>query len=810
MASLMGVVLDQTGAPIPRAELEVSGVSPHLATTDADGRFMLLALPPGRYTVVARHPGFADTSLEDVVVVAGQSTTIRIEMKVAGLSEVISVPGIATLQTAAPSTIAVSPLDVRSVAGAGENVFRVLQTLPGVTAVNDFDSRLSVRGGGPDQNLTMMDGVEIHNPYRLFGLTSAFNPETVQSFELNAGGFSSKYGDRLSSILLIDNRDGTTTTPLAGTAALALTDANIVTEGRLPGSAGNSWLVTARRTYYDLVAERVVNSDLPAFADLQGRAVWQLSPGRRFTFFGMRSREGADASFDGDIEGERASLVSATANDLAAVSFASPLGARTTTKTTVSWYRNDEDINFDGSFRSEARRSNRPEDDAVPFASVLFTRSVAVKDIAVREELAINVAAAHFVESGFETHAIDTAWGWTIKGDRNPNEANGSSAAGGSSLPSFLDSTASALRAGAWLTDRWTLTPRLRVEPGLRVDWSGLASEVIASPRLALAADISRRTRMRLAGGLFTQSPGYEKLLQSDYFVDLSNDGAGGLRSEQAWHAVASLEHDVKPGLTTRVEGYYKTFDHLLMGRLETPAEVAARVATYDYPADLSSQIPRARQVTSYPGNDGTGRAYGVEFYAAKQAMSATTHLSGWMSYTWGRAENTAYGRTYRADYDRTHALSIVSNYQVSRLVQVGTTIRVQSGFPRSPAIGVRVDSVEDSHDADGDGNHTELIPLRDDQGLLVWTPDFGTTAHLNTAHLPLFARVDLRTTFRPRWSNDRWQLYVEVINLFNRDNASSLDTVLVYDPASDRPGVTTKRAGRVPLLPSFGVRYRF
>ena len=108
---------------------------------------------------------------------------------------------------------------MKSVAGAGENIYRVLQTLPGVAAVNDFDSRLSVRGGGPDQNLTMMDGVEIHNPYRLFGLTSAFNPETVANFELITGGFNAQYGDRLSSILIVDNRPGSTATPIGGTAA---------------------------------------------------------------------------------------------------------------------------------------------------------------------------------------------------------------------------------------------------------------------------------------------------------------------------------------------------------------------------------------------------------------------------------------------------------------------------------------------------------------------------------------------------------------------------------------------------------------
>ena len=95
-----------------------------------------------------------------------------------------------------------------STAGSLDNPFRTLQTLPGVAGTDEFGSKLSVRGGAPDQNLTMMDGVEIHNPYRLFGLTSAFNPETVGRFELMAGGFGAKYGDRLSSVVVVENRDG--------------------------------------------------------------------------------------------------------------------------------------------------------------------------------------------------------------------------------------------------------------------------------------------------------------------------------------------------------------------------------------------------------------------------------------------------------------------------------------------------------------------------------------------------------------------------------------------------------------------------
>jgi TonB dependent receptor/Carboxypeptidase regulatory-like domain/TonB-dependent Receptor Plug Domain len=813
-ATLSGTVVDESGGSLPDVRVIAVNATTGLqrqVTSDADGGFVMPMLPASRYSVTAERVGFAPAQVKDLLLSANSEVTIRLELKVGGYNEAVSVQVAAgEAKTAAPSTIEVTPLEVRSVAGAGENIYHVLQTLPGVSAVNDFDSRLSVRGGGPDQNLTMMDGVEIHNPYRLFGLTSAFNPETVESFELTAGGFNARYGDRLSSILVIENRAGTEQQRLAGSANMAFTDANIVTEGKLPGAASGSWLVTGRRTYYDLIAEPLVDTDLPGFTDTQARAVWSPRPGQRLTVFGLSSRESTDADLEGDIAGERLRLLSSTHNDLAAVSFASPIGTRASSKTIVSWYRNRETTDFDGDFSSGARRSNRPEADAIPFSNIVFTRSVDVRDVAVRQETLIKASAAHLVEAGFESHTLRTGWGWVNTGDRNPDEANGSAALGGAGLPSLLDSSRSAWRAGAWLTDKWTLTPRLRAEPGLRLDWSGLAGEVVASPRMALVADLNKSLRLRVAGGLFTQSPGYEKLLQSDYFVDLSDADALGLRSERAWHGVVGLERTFGSGLVARAEGYYKRFERLIVGRLETPQELAARVATYDFPADLADQRPTAPQITSVPGNDGAGRAYGVELYLARQARSSTDRVNGWLSYTWGRAETDAYGRTYASDYDRPHALSLVANYRLSRLIQLGTTVRVQSGFPYSLPLGVRVAAVEDSGDIDGDGNTTELIPQRDPVGLPVWSAGYGDTSNLNSGRLPVFARVDLRVTFLPRWQSSRWQLYVEVINLLNRRNVSSVSTELVYDPASDRPRVTTTRDGSLPLLPSFGVRFKF
>ena len=191
-----GIVVDAgSRAPVPNARLQISQAE---ATTDAEGRFSIPS-PAGSVTVVVEADGFFPLITSLTVPEAGLAKTELSLARNTGFESNVSVT--APPPAAAPAVEVVAPVEVLRTPGALDNVFRTLQTLPGVAATEEFGSRLAVRGGSPDQNLTVMDGVEVHDPYRLFGLTSAFNPETIQRFELATGGFSAKYGDRLSSLL---------------------------------------------------------------------------------------------------------------------------------------------------------------------------------------------------------------------------------------------------------------------------------------------------------------------------------------------------------------------------------------------------------------------------------------------------------------------------------------------------------------------------------------------------------------------------------------------------------------------------------
>jgi hypothetical protein len=784
--AVRGRVLDAvTGAAITRAEITAGSAR---VTTDGSGAYEI-ALAPGPWTLTIVAPGYLEQARRLTV---GAVPPLPIEIALvpkARFSEHLEVNA-TPAPPAEPGALPVTPERVLTVAGGLDNIFHVIQTLPGVVATDELGSRISVRGGSPDENLTIMDGVEIHNPYRLFGLTSAFNPETVARFDFSAGGFGVSHGDRLSSLLVVENRDGDATKSLSGSSAVSITDANVIFEGKLPVRKG-SWLLTTRRTYYDLVAERFVDAQLPAFNDVQLKAAWEPKEGQKLSLTGVRSRENGNGDFTGDVPDEKGDFLLGVRNDLASAAFQARVG-RGSSRTTVAWYENTSVFDAAADFRAETRRTNTPVPDERPLTSIALQFHHVIRDWSGRQELSLPLGARHVLDAGLDAHRLRAGIKYVFDGPPNPSAANGSSVRGGAGVDNGLESANTYFRGGGWIEDRFRISDSVTVVPGLRIDGSGITDGAILSPRASAVVGLGRSTRLRAAAGLYTQSPGYEKLILSDYLVDQVN-----LDYERARHLTIGVEQDLPGGLTARVDLYHKRFDRLIVGQLETEAERQARVALYDYPPSLQSEIPADPLITSVPDNGARGQAYGVDVYVTRGGP----RLSGWLSYTLGVARREANGRTYVFDYDRRHSATLVGTYRFSPKFEVAATARAASGFPRTPFEGVRVASVE----KDG-----RFVPERDTQGRLVYVAVAGGLDLLNSERLPFFARLDLRASFRPRGEKGRWQFYVETINALRRKNVSGIDATLEYDPDSDRPKLVETPADGVPFLPTFGVRFRF
>jgi hypothetical protein len=786
---ITGTVVDGvSGRPISRAHLRI-GVRE--LVSDAGGRFEF-DIAAGRWEMDVSAPNYTSRK---VAFEAGPAPTPPLVIQLIPenvFTERLEVTApLPAPRLDEPATIPLAPQQVLSTAGSLDNPFRTLQLLPGVAGTDEIGSKLSIRGGAPDQNLTIMDGIEMHNPYRLFGLTSAFNPETVSRFELLAGGFSAKYGDRLSSVIVVENRDGDASRRVSGSSSVSITDANIIGEGRLPGPGQGTFLATMRRTYYDLVAERVVEQDLPSFDDTQIKTAWQLPGGRRLSLLGLRSRETTNITPDAEEDVDGSARIHSR-NDLVAATLVSPLG-RASSTSIVAWSRNTDLIDV-RDVSDDAPTSSRSADPDQ------FARQLSIDDLSLREEVRFPPIGRHQLEAGTEWHQFGTRVSFTTFDDRDPfGFFRGGALWLGGVFPSHVDDSRTTVRGGAWLEDRVKLGTRVTVVPGMRWDWSGLTGHASVSPRLSAVMALNSATRLTAAGGLFTQSPGYEKLLQADHFTDLTGSERLDLRPERATHMIVGLDRDLG-GLQARAETYYKGFRDLIVGRIETEEERLARVARYDFPASLASSVPTAPLITSVPTNDSKGHAYGLDLFLTRPDTAARPRLTGWLSYSWAHTEQEIYGRRVPFSYDRRHAVSLVWNWRAGARWEIAGTARAASGFPRTPPAGIRVAAREQG---------SALVPVTFGPNRFDLEVAPGGVAQFNSERFPMFARADLRMAYRPRGMTGRWQIYLEILNVLNRRNAWFMDANIV---AGEAGGLRLQEepVGGLPRIPTFGVRFRF
>jgi outer membrane receptor protein involved in Fe transport len=210
--------------------------------------------------------------------------------------------------------------------------------------------------------------------------------------------------------------------------------------------------------------------------------------------------------------------------------------------------------------------------------------------------------------------------------------------------------------------------------------------------------------------------------------------------------------------------------------------------------------------VTREPANDGSGRSYGLELLLARR-LAEGAGFGGWLAYSFGHAQREAYGRRYPFDYDRRHALTAVASYRPWSALELSATARLASGFPRNTP-RPRVVSAPDDRDQDGDGNRDELVPSLDESGGVRFQLDFDDLPQRGRVRAPLYARLDLRVSFRPR--RGRFAFYVDVINATGRRN--SLMPEYAWETDEDQGGVRVRavRGPSLPLLPSLGVHLRF
>lgn len=540
--SLTGRIGDAaTGRPLGEAEILVRGTDRRTLTT-AEGRYRIAELPNGTWVVEIRRIGYRPVAIADVVIRTGRVTTVdhHLEPMPTELAELAALPSFFPASDAEPlSRIEFSGEEIRRAPGAAGDVSRIMQSLPSVAKVNDQSNGLIVRGGSPLENLILVDGIEIPNINHFpvqgssGGPIGLLNVDLIGSVELAAGGFGAPYGDRLSSVLDIHLREGNRET-LDAQLDLNFVGYGGVAEGPLAGGRG-SWLVSARRSYLDLVIKTFETGTtvIPSYGDYQAKLVYDLSAAHRLSLLAVW----ADDRLTSDL---------ATARDNDMLVFGGQDLLQGTTGLTWSAFWSD---------RLQSRTTlafghSRFDEDYFETASAgapVFHNRSREGALRLRHGSDLRLAGGVTLSAGGDLartrFRYDNAYGERI----GPF---------GETLPALeTEGVLTQTRGGGFASVSVAPAPSLSLTAGARVDRVSFSGTATVSPRAAVVLRAGERTTLSLAGGLYHQ--GLPPVL-------LAQDEAHrALPDARAVQLVAGVNHLPRENLRVSVEVYHKRASRL-------------------------------------------------------------------------------------------------------------------------------------------------------------------------------------------------------------------------------------------------------
>ncbi|MBN1295658.1 TonB-dependent receptor [bacterium] len=764
--TLKGTVIDaMTGQPIAGAN--VNSAAGRLAVTTDTGTFTLHIRGAEVIELTITHPGYTDLR-DRFLCVSGTTAAVTLALNPMPTysAEVVvteaPVPEIEPVQFVTPDYVIHAP-------GAFEDTLQSLQVMPGVVGGDDYSARLFIRGGRPDQNGIFLDNIPIYDPYRLFGLTSLFNPETIRQVKLIPGGFDVQYGDRLSAVIDVENRHGITAERFAGSANVSLTNTNIVAEGRLFERMPSSWLVSARRTYYDLIIKATDEdaSSYPSFTDVQSILYVQPDPRNEWTVTLMACDEGTDLSEDDDsVEGadpDHVDLVDDQKNVIAGLTGSHLISDRFRWSYTLSFTRNEQvsDVLFaEGETAFTSTFDQNLTSDNLRAATLVEWYS-----------------DRHAVIAGIEAATSESGVAFNIETDDPRLDIP-------DDLLAFRE-TQDYRKLGAFVQDTWQLVSDLEWKAGIRWDESTLSGMSEWSPRTSFRWTPSDRWAVRAAWGYYYQFPSYEALQGDGYFLDLRGIKDRGLRPEKAVHTVVGMEYEHPHGWSLECDLYYKNLDDLIDSgeELETVLILTDDGGTSHYTRD---------SLTWDPENNRHGFARGADL-TFKLHDTDDRPYYGMVTYTFSQAKTRRDGEPMHWEsWDRRHSLTWVGGWKIDDRWELGWKWRIASGFPYTPV--TRLIRVVD--DRDGDGQYEP-----ESGETFTWQRDDPESA-VRSKRYPTYHRLDIRVQYQ---AENHWfdaMYYLDIINVYGARNIDSYDYNADYSQQEENEGM--------PFIPSLGVKLRF
>ncbi len=301
VGSVRGTVFDkETRAGLPSVTVVVMGTQ-FGASTDEKGGFSLSGLTAGTYSLQFRLVGYDPLIRTDILVTPGKTTSLQAELhERAVIGEEMTATGgyFGSQQAVEGLSIGFNAEEIRRSPGSANDVSRILMALPSTAKVADNSNDLAVRGGSPIENGFYVDDVPVPNinHFPTQGSTGGpigiLNIDFIDQVDFLVSGFSATYGDRLSSVVDIDFKNGTPES-LYGKAFLSFAGFGAMAEGRLPSESG-SWMLSASKSYLDLIVGAIGTGVAPNYGDVQGKLTLTLGDRHSLRLIGIGGRSRID------------------------------------------------------------------------------------------------------------------------------------------------------------------------------------------------------------------------------------------------------------------------------------------------------------------------------------------------------------------------------------------------------------------------------------------------------------------------------------------------------------------------------------
>ena len=783
---------DVNGEPISYANVFLSNSSIG-AATNSDGYFVMSEIPLGLYEINVTMIGYAVHN-QEVDLSLGESIRLEIRLKeeaIQGTEVLVTAERQKFERSMESSQIALDLREINSAPAFVEpDVFRTLQMLPGVQTTSDFSSALYVRGSTPDQNLIMLDGIAVYNPYHLGGIFSTFNTDAIKEADFHAGGFPARYGGRMGAILNVINREGNTE-KIRGSANVSLISSKALVEGPIPQWKGikGSWMISGRRTYIDKVVDalqiptgdkRSDGSDVYFqfpyfFYDYQIKANVDFNQDHRLTFTRFYGDDVLDFSYKDPAETVSNENVTIEQESQFGVDW--PWGNQTNGLTwrwivspkiiaktflSSSRYRFDFDLSFQN--RDTYTYTDSTVTNFIDFSWNIYD---IIKDRTLESEIQYKLSNDHEITGGFQVRNIkfdlgirydigtqDTSFNWNPLSLKNTTRET-----------SFF------------IQDRWEVSNKLKVRGGIRLTDYNLHKQFYLDPRLGLKYHFSDDIAFKANWGLYHQ------------FLTTANNQDENLRLVELWlgipedkpasiseHLIGGVEYMSPRNIFYRIELYQKTFENLLTLKQDNANEVEGTS-----PDSTINEFWDTR-----------GNSNGIELLIKKSSGK----FNGWIGYTYSETKYyTEPSGWHNPNFDRTHTLNVVASYDITTDLELSTALTQSSGNPYTKILGRVYDWEQSLY------NNSYWYPI-----------DSYLIGEKNTERYDDYFRIDIGMTRKGgNLFGLEYDTYWQIMNLTRHLNILSYRYRTKTDPLTgNQLGVQRQPVPMFPLIFTFGVKFEF